>query len=298
MATTSDTVPLDKIKQLIAEPNQKIRLFDYVKEKSDVLATQITEEYFPLNVPWDSTELATRLEKYENLSSELISIFSLIGYWGTTDHLPVISIPMKVFLLSNGNDPRRNNWSSLRWYPMLLITYAIGIGAIANKNYPVLYGYFQPNYRNQSHLSNRMRFSLVLEEGLESSRQFFKSLPGHEKQHFPLNEYLFDLFGKKWNDVLFLGLDYEDIFDRFEIFYALQFAHDRERTSGHVWGPPGRFGWKYSNRSDSDPFRLLSEEASIHKESWAPLRAGFFDGSYERFDMLAKQIERIIGSIH
>jgi len=287
-----------EVEKLIADPRFKIKLFDYVKEKSHALVSQMTEEYFPINVPWDSAELAVRLERYENLSSELVSIFSLIGFWGTIEQLPVVSVPMKVFLSSNESDSRRNNWSSLRWYPMLIITYAIGIGAIANKNYPVLYGYFQHNYRNQSRYSNHMRFSLVLEERLESSRQFFKSLPGHEKQHFPLNEYLFDLFSKKWDDVLFLGPDYEDAFDRFEIFYALQFAHDREKTSGHVWGPPGRFGWKYSSRADSDPFRLLSEEASINRESWAPLRAGFFDGSYERFDKLLTQLERIIGNIH
>jgi hypothetical protein len=93
----------------------------------------------------------------------------------------------------------------------------------------------------------------------------------------------------KFNEVVFLGEDYENIFDRFEILYALQHSHEREKLSeSHFWGPAGRFGWKSSRGNTPNPFKYFCDEASRNKESWRPLKAGFFDGSYERF----KKIEQ------
>ena len=87
-------------------------------------------------------------------------------------------------------------------------------------------------------------------------------------------------------DALFLGTRYEDLFDRFEMFYALTNA---DYDDGY-WGHPGRFAWKYRGRGGSNnPFTALIEEAKREGDKWAPLRAGFFRGSHARFAEVAEK---------
>ena len=289
----------NEIKELLAEPRFRIKLYDYIKEKSDELIANTSEELFSMNIPWDNNEFALRLKRYEGLSADLLSIMSLVGYWGTVDHLPAVSISPKLFAAKLGKDSRSNNWTSLRWYPLMLITYALGIGAGEANNYPILNHFFQASSVKLPHATLRVPFVVALEESFGTIRDSFRVLPDHETHRYPASEYLFRFFKDKFQDLIFLGDDYEDIFDRLELIYSLQYAHEREKIySGHVWGPMGRFGWKYSNGGDSNPFKLLCNDASSKRELWAPTKAGFFDGSYERFEKLTKQYEQILQSIH
>jgi len=92
--------------------------------------------------------------------------------------------------------------------------------------------------------------------------------------------------------MLFIGLSYESLFDRLEIFIALVFAHENYTEDGHVWGPAGRFAWKYrSGLRASNPFTELVAEAERETDNWAPLKAGLFDGSYERFTIIATRYQ-------
>jgi hypothetical protein len=93
-------------------------------------------------------------------------------------------------------------------------------------------------------------------------------------------------------DAIALGRSYEPTFDRFELFMALAYA-DLDEPSGHVWGPIGRFGWKYCNRltREGNPFLELKKEAERHQDGWPPLQAGLFGGSYKRFNGIATGFE-------
>jgi hypothetical protein len=299
MTKETSTSVQNEIKELLAESRFRIKIYDYIKEKSDELLANTSEELFSMNIPWDNNEFALRLKRYEDLSAELLSIMSLVGYWGTVDHLPAVSIPPKLFAVHFGKDTRSNIWTSLRWYPLMLITYALGIGAVEANNYSILHQFLQSSSVKLALVALRVPPLVALEESFGSTRDSFKVLPNHEKHRYPFSEYLFLFFKDKSQDLIFLGDDYEEIFDRLELIYSLQYAHDREKIySGHVWGPMGRFGWKYSNGGDSNPFKILLKDASSKRELWAPTMAGFFGGSYERFEKLAKQYEQILQSIH
>ncbi len=65
-----------------------------------------------------------------------------------------------------------------------------------------------------------------------------------------------------------------------------------------MWGPIGRFGWKYSGRhSEENPFDDLVREAELQKADWGPLRAGFFNGSSERFAEIANGYRELLGGL-
>ena len=50
-------------------------------------------------------------------------------------------------------------------------------------------------------------------------------------------------------------------------------------------GSTGRFAWKLYTKNN--PFDMLVREASLLKDDWPVLRAGFFDGMYSRFVTVA-----------
>jgi hypothetical protein len=288
----------DEIKQFIADPKLRIKLYDYVRTRSDDLIAATTEELFPLNAKLNSDEFASRLKPYEEASADLIAVMSLIGLWGTLDHQLSISVPVKQFSIHFGKDTRSNIWTSLRLYPLVLFMYAIGIGAITANNFSILYSFFQSTFNILSYPFNSVPFVYAVQEGFRAAQGSFKLLPDHKKDFSPASEYLFNFFKGQLKDIFLLGNEYEDIFDRFELIYALQYAHEREKISGNIWGPVGRSGWKYSRGVDDEPFRRLCDEASRNKEAWIPLGAGFFGGSYEQFEKLALKYAQDLKSYH
>jgi len=279
----------DEIKQLIADPKLRIRLYDRLRAISDVLITATAEEHFPLNAKLDADEFALRLKRYEESSSESVLVMLLIGLWGNSDHYLSISVPVKQFSKQLGKDSRSNQWTSLRLYPLVLLMYAVGIGAITANNYAILYSFFQSTFNILSYPYNNVPLVYAIEEGFRTAQGLFKFLPDFKNTYNPASEYLFNFFKDKLKEILVFTDEYETVFDRFEIIYALQYAFERGRISGNVWGPIGRSGWKYSRGVEVNPFSLLCDEASRAKESWPLLKAGFFDSSYERFEQLAQQ---------
>jgi hypothetical protein len=123
-----------------------------------------------------------------------------------------------------------------------------------------------------------------------------KQIPGHEKNYVPLSEYLFKILQPKLDDVLFLGKNYEQAFDTFEVFFALAVADLGLLKGGNGWGPVGRFGWKHRSRDNGSLARVVAE-GRAQQGAWAPLQAGLFGGSYERFDAVATTFTELISKL-
>ena len=122
----------------------------------------------------------------------------------------------------------------------------------------------------------------------------FKTLPGHERQYVPVSEYLFKELQPVADDVLFLGADYEHIFDRVEMLISLECAH----IEGG-WGPIGRFGWKQSSRRIStSPLDTLIAEAESAGNGWGPIKGGFFSSSIDKFRKTVEQYKPMIEGLN
>ena len=118
----------------------------------------------------------------------------------------------------------------------------------------------------------------------------FKWIPGHERNIVPISEYLFKILEPQLQETLFLGKEYEMLFDEFEIFNALVYA---DITETNFW-PIGRFGYKYRREGDDSAVNRLTEEAMKKGNSWPPLQLGMFDGSLDRFLELMKELKNRI----
>jgi len=141
---------------------------------------------------------------------------------------------------------------------------------------------------------------VIGEAGLELRRtNAFNLLPGHEKHYVPQSEHLYSVLQPSADDVLFLGKSYEALFDRYEVLQALVFADLYECKAHHIWGPIGRFGWKYASlRGERNPFTSIIEEAEKIKGGWPPIQAGLFRGSYDRFVEVATQYNELLKGLN
>jgi len=259
---------------------------------------ETTKEKFPVQgVPFNVEEFTSRLEQYNTVAQDIKLLTSCLSYWGEDSHQ--IILQKTVGRSTDHLQPENGTviWLALRWYPILVITYSAGIAAVAAKKYDNLHSLFAT--RVASKRSNEDTTELLWFLGdaiLELERSHaFKQLPGHENNYVPRSEYLFKLLQPDLDDLFFLGNEYEQAFDCFEVMLALAHADLRHQKKQHIWGPIGRFGWKYSGRGGAEnPLSGLIAEAKAMSTSWPPLRAGFFGGSIERFNSVATEYEAII----
>ena len=178
-------------------------------------------------------------------------------------------------------------------------TYSVGISAIASEKYDNLSAILLAKIGSSRRSTATAPLALAIGEPiLELTRvEAFKQLPGHERQYVPRSEYLHKLLQPMLDDILFLGRDYDRLFDQFEILLALVHAdlNQQESFSSHIWGPVGRFGWKYN--SNNNPLKEIIIDAERYQESWGPLKAGLFGGNYSRFEKISTEYSKMIAGL-
>ena len=284
----------ERVKDYLSDPRFRIRLDDLASLEIRAALQTFKEPEFSMVPAVTAEAFGARLRRYESVIEPLNTLIVLLAKWGGAEHQHALE--RIVSRLADGNEMAAGKtvWLGLRWYPLLLLMYAGGISALSAHNYSSLATIF--NTRLGGHISGRgtqEAISATVSEILELDRNdMFKRLPGYERNYVPRSEYLFTAVQPAIEDLLFLGRSYEELFDRFEIFYALTYADLEDQKGHHFWGPPGRFGWKARSLGRSGgPYAALVAEATSAGDAWPPLRSGFFGGSIERFQEVAQRYE-------
>jgi hypothetical protein len=286
----------EEAKEYLAEERFRIKLHELVAGELRRVLVATADDYFPPSGQWSPDEFEKRLNRYESSLAELLRVQALMGYWGEPYQHSVLKLPTtrlgQRLKLTGG----LGVWLYLRWYPVLLLFYSGGIAAVAAGKYDNLRELmFSPVSDKETTHGLDIKLIRVVAKEIKNLIDSFKSLSGHGKHYTPISEYLLKLLQPMLEETLFLGTGYEDTFDRFELFYALQHVHEELREGGSTWGPVGRFGWKqrYGN-----PIKRLQEEAAKEGGSWGPLRAGLFGGSIERFNEVASAYSDVVSGLH
>jgi hypothetical protein len=240
-----------------------------------------------------------RMGKYENAAADLSILLACVTHWGKPFHASTLQ---KCIARSSDRLESRGGlaiWLGLRWYPLLLELYTAGIAAVDAQRFDNLAALFYTPLPGSEYQDRVDTFIEAASNGLLQLHRTdaFKQIPGHERNYTPLSEYLFKVLQPRLDDTFFLGKNYETAFDDFEVFLALATADMRQAKDKNAWGPIGRFGWKHHNR-DNGPLALVVVEARSKKESWPPLRAGMFGGSFGRFDTVATQYLEMVGRLN
>jgi len=283
----------DQLKELLSEPKNAIKLHDLVAAEVRRVLSQIGDDSFPVQSGENiEDEFAERLKRYEELIRDLITVVVLLARWAGPDQRNILET-----VFARLPDPHKEmsgltSWLGMRWYPVMLLIYTAGIAALSVGNYENLATVLTTKVGSRRSGDKSQPVIIPTVEGiLDVDRaEMFKRLPGYEKNYVPRSEYLFKMIQPLLEDLLFLGTSYESLFDRFEVFYALVVVDcTYEKDRDYVWGPPGRFGWKF--KRDGGPFNEVLVEAKENQKNWAPLHAGLFHGSYDRFIDIAEKYQ-------
>ena len=284
--------PIDRLKILLSDSKYRIQLYDFLAFQNRKFLQQIGYDAFPVQVAAVSPEIfIERLGKYEEVTEFFSRIIILLGKWANDEQRTTLE---KIFVqLADVNHEAAGTiaWIGFRWYPALLLFYVGGIAAISEGNYKNLKTMLTPLARSNRDDGKPQELLITVISELSNARidALFKTLPGHERHYVPRSEYMFTFLQPMLEDTLSLGSTYERLFDRFEVIMSLVYA---DLHGEGVWGPLGRFAWKYRSRSESDnPFADLVAEAKREGDEWLLLKAGFFNGSFERFNEVATRYE-------
>ena len=283
-------LPVKKIKEYLSDSKYRIYLHDLVTKITREVIASTSDDIFPPSSPWTIDGFSDRLVKYEQASNDLISTTALLGYWAGNENQEALTLPARRLSERIQTASGVNFWLALRWYPVLLMSYSMGIAAISSSRYENLAKLFHTPISELHQPSLEFPLIVSLGNGISDLHNAFKELPGHERQYVPRSEYLYKHLQPKLDDLLFLGSEYDWLFDKYELLFALEFGHQLLKIKNHFWAPLGRFSWK--RRDGGGPFNRLVKEAQFAKDDWAPLKGGFFDNSYERFLEISQKFEQ------
>jgi hypothetical protein len=283
-------------KQLLAQPERAIALHDFVIDEVKHFLSATGEDSFKTDTTFTLEELVARLARYEEATLDLSVIEACIAYWAGATHRPVLRKALARSVDRLEATGGMTVWLSLRWYPLVLQVYCAGIAAVAAGRYDTLADLLLVDIRTPD--GTRAAFRAVTDAILEFSRgDVFKRLPGNERYHTPMSEYLFKLLQPRLDDALFIGRAYEDAFDEFEVLLALICAQAYEKEERSAWGPIGRFGWK-QRRGGNSPLAQVVSRAAEQGQQWPPFAAGLFGKDPEAFLNSAEAFRKLVAGLH
>lgn len=268
----------ETMKELLSDPNNRIKLDDLVNKHINDFLEATGLEHFPMQSSSVSPEdFLARLHAYESAVEDLKQISILLARWGDREQILLLEKIFKRLAEGNRESSGVILWLHMSWYPLLILMYSAGIAALSVRNYPALKVSLDVLVPAEN--SGHKRLPLVVRAIANISSVNFKAIPGFENNHTPRSDYIAESLRKPIEDLLFLGTEYERIFDEYEILMALAYVH----SSAREWGPIGRFAWRYRYDEESSPMQRLLSEAKKADKEWAILQAGLFDGSAEEF---------------
>lgn len=284
--TTQEKV--EYIKDLISSNHSQIKVHDFLIEQVRQFLSATSEDSFATSSQISDEELLERISSYELHTKDLSMIVACLSYWANESQLSLLA---KIISRSCDRLLERESgfviWVNLSWYPLLLLLYHAGISALEAKNYKSLASIFYTKLGASEYENSGSFFVLKVAKAADELANIFKKIPDYELKYTPFSEYIYKLVQPELDDLLFFGKGYEEIFDEFEILFALSVADIQKQQDSYIWGPIGRFGWK-NRRHGISPFQKLRNEAAQHKNNWGPIQAGMFGGKYERFEEVAE----------
>jgi hypothetical protein len=295
IASTSSKVK--RVKALLATDAGTIELHDLLTSEVRRFLSLTSEDAFPHSGQFSQSEFVSRLERYEVAVADLTLLLACVAHWGRPAHFATLQ---KCIARSSDRLESTSGltvWLALRWYPLLLELYCTGVAAIDARRYDSLAAVFNASIpRSEYQRTSDTLLDAASEALLELIQtNVLKLIPGHERNHTPLSEYLLKILQPRLDDALFLGKNYESAFDMFEVYFALSVADARLARGESVWGPIGRFGWKRSR--ENSPLQRVLKEAETHQTDWLPLKAGLFGGNFDRFKKVAEQFVQFISRL-
>lgn len=284
-----------RAKKLLSTESGVIELHDLMMNEVRRFLSLTSDDSFPVSGNFTLDQMLNRISKYEESVSDLCLLLACTAYWGTKAHASIIQ---KCIARSSDRSESKSGliiWLGLRSYPLILQLYTAGIAALDAQNFNNLAIIFNAKIAQRENSDYGNSFAQIVANEIKelNNSDVFQKIPGHEQKYTPLSEYLLKILQPRLDDTFFLGKNYESTFDEFEVFLSLVVLDLELPKHRNVWGTMGRFWWKYF-RGDSNPLARIINEAHAMKDAWPPIRSGMFGGSFERFVVVANELEKLV----
>jgi hypothetical protein len=283
-APLSAAAAVATLKRYIVDRQHRIRLHDLVMDETARVKQRLAAEIPVDNRYPDGTEFKRRILATESCTEILRHLFFQGGIWAEPESYEVFMRPQRMVVQSrliNGYGA----WLDLQAFPVALLTYAGGLGAIAGRNYRMLREFLGVRFEHRG----RERKGL---ESLTCSIRDAGDLPQSmhdQRRHTPMSDHLAGIL----EPLAATNVpDPELSFDILEIMIALTWLDAMDPLpSEPQWMPWGRFVWRRQRATGPAPVAAVLGEAAEHGPEWAPLQAGMFGGSIDRFQAVRTLFE-------
>jgi len=296
----STAVAVATVKRYLTELRHRIRLHDLVHEETERVYQELLSERFDTQNNKITKEVfQQRMREYEALMERLAAMLAALSYHDTGENAHLLTRCIERFTQVPrhvGGDALTN----LQYYPALLLTYAAGISTLAARRFHNLAAILrEPKYRDYRY--NGIKPSI---DGLNVGSVFTnRNEIRYQNGSTPANNYLFDLLHPVLRDYLPDDTKYEETFDTFEYLLALTYLD----IVSELYAPEGRFVWRYTGSTarsselveeiwDRSPLAEFVRTGLGQGSEWGLLKAGFFNGSTERFKEVVEIHKKLLQS--
>jgi len=284
-------------KKYLSEDKYRIKLHDFVSEEVERIYCIFNSERFA-NVENNLTKetFQKSLNEYEEILSILLGILNTITYFNKGQYSDLIKLSMER-LIPQGSTVR--DYCSINRFPLLILSYSIGIIALASENYKnlaalLLYSYFQDG-DEKKHIIKVVNSQSVFED------RWIKSLPTYQYNgipHTPINDYLYSCMREIVKTYLPDDKKYEEFFDIFEYLAGLIYLDLLNKDRGSTIG---RFAWKrgtpFIRGRLPQSIEVFLENGLKQGDNWPLLKVGFFKSSIKRFEKCREVYESLLKKI-
>ncbi|WP_440950328.1 SIR2 family protein [Methanosphaerula subterraneus] len=292
MTPLTASMAAEQVKFYLSEERWDIALNDLVVRETRSVSSRLlsmndlekTPKVITLN------DYGLRIQEYDSVLSSLVSMVVAGSFWGRQGHNSLWGSSLKA-VLDTVTDSGTNTWIQLQWYPALRLLYASGISALASKNYNLLRTLLVDTKVSGYGIGNDIPavmklfpFNILKLDNDVASRVLRLN---YSSSMFPLSDKLREDLSKEFTDIVMQDAEFLYLFDYFEYLCCLVHADYFKRQSNEARGSFSSFIQRSNRGNPHNPLLGVENEIKRDGANWAPLQAGFFEGSLER----ARQIK-------
>jgi len=289
------SVPLAiaQVKKYLSENKYQIQLHDFIQDETNDLCVQLQSKRFSikdLQIPKGQYKpvFQNRMHEYEELMKMPIGIFTTYVYFGTNhSQKPIVKAIER--LLKKPYTEGLVIFVNLQLYPAYLLNYSIGMAALEVENFDALFALLSKPISNENGRPENSLKQLQVWNVFGSDASKLVPTPRDDLEYYtPVSDYIHGFLEEQLKDIIPDSGKFDDTFDLFEYLVGLVFIDQNfpDLTNARLYGPVGRFKWKYRRLYDfagmTSPVDEFFQNGISQGNDWSLLKAGFFNGSVDR----------------
>jgi len=274
-------------KKYLGDDRFRIQAHDLVIQEANKLYEELSSDQFSLDTPFNEENYKARVRIYESLTEILRNLFITGGYWGEKKHENLWVRCLERVIVPSRARSGHEVWINLRCYPALLLLYSGGISSIAANRYSNFVALLtKPKYFA---IDRNLPLTLFLAPTKVIDKFLAEKIFQLKNAYTPTSDHLQQILREPFMKYIPDDEQYFNFFDRFEYLFALVYFDLNKKYRERNWAPVGRFLWRNRDETERHIITEIECESTEEGDNWPPIKAGLFNGSFDRFQNIEKE---------